>query len=117
MTFGNYPASGGASCIMLEGYFLDPPPTSTSPSSSVSTTGGGECQRCRTCVGYRGGGNCDSDPASSRVGIRHMADDGRMSGQKSDTGGKCQFGFEKTRVRVLSCDMCQAKPRQRRTGC
>lgn len=30
------------------------------------------------------GGNCDLDPASSHVGIRHMAEDRRMSGQNSD---------------------------------
>lgn len=95
----------------------DLPPTSTSPSSSVSPIGGGECQRYRMCVGYWGGGNCNSDPVSSHVGIRHMADDKRMSGQKSDTGGKCQFGFVNIWVHVLSYDMCQTTPQQRLTGC
>lgn len=30
------------------------------------------------------GGNCNTHPASSHVGIRHMARDRRMSGQNSD---------------------------------
>lgn len=35
------------------------------------------------CVGSQGGGECNLEPVSSHAGIRHMAEDRRMSGQNS----------------------------------